>query len=97
VSLSLDGGSGEKAVSNQDFEDVENDSFEKMFEIDWEMSSDDGIKHLLKRKLQKVFFCNCYSYIRKVLYIMTGRDSGPSKPPTHSHTHTHTHSDSFNH
>ena len=35
VSLSLDGGSGEEAVSDQniDFEDVENYSFENMFEI----------------------------------------------------------------
>jgi len=58
VSLSLEGGSGEAAVNNQniDFEDVGNDSFENMFEMAkyepdnkmyWEMSTDE-IKHLLK-------------------------------------------------
>jgi len=35
VSLLLDGGSGEEAVSSQniDFEDIENDSFENMIEL----------------------------------------------------------------
>jgi len=46
VSLSLDGGSGEEVVCDQniDFEDVDDDSFENMFEmanmrqmLNWEM------------------------------------------------------------
>ena len=44
MSLSLDGGSGEEAVSDQniDFEDVENDSFENMFEIAIQMLNVQG-------------------------------------------------------
>jgi len=61
ILVSLDAGSGEEAVSdhNIDFQDVENDSFENMFEMAnmnqmlnvlGNEHSDDGIKHLLKLK-----------------------------------------------
>jgi len=85
VSLSLDDGSDEEAVSYQniDVEDVENYSFENLFEIA-NMSqmlnvvgnedSDDGIKHLFKLKPSKLQNVTQYAlfYSSVIITLISG-------------------------